>query len=462
MTTSTHNPLAGRSTLVVIGAVLIIGFFAASAWWLMRPAYVALFKEANDTSQAQILATLSQRAVPYRINAQEGVIEVPADSAATARMVLAESGVPTREGVGFELFDHADYGMSEFSQKINYQRALEGELARTVMSMSEVQYAKVHLTFKKAALFEGAQEPPKASVIVRLRDETPLQAERVRGIQQLVASAVEGMTQDHVVILSESGQVLSASGTAAGVPEHLQMAAQVEQGIQQKIEQLIRQPLGEKGAQVSVRVRMNFDRVKSVTEQPLAAEGQGLVRHEKRLKSRDTASGDAKSDRSQSSSEVDYEWGKEHAEIDHATGTVEQINVGIVLANSLSKDELSSLRTLVEAAVGLDSKRGDQLVIAFIPTHAPGAIATLSPAPASSIVTKADAAPVTPPAVRSSVDIWRYALAAIIALLALGLALAWWRGRQRRSTMAAQVPRLSSLEREQLLVDLRSWLQREA
>lgn len=452
--------LAGRSGFVLAGAVLIFALLVAAAWWVLRPSYVALHKEANEASQAEILATLSQKGVPYRINAQEGIIEVPTEHAAAARMYLAESGIPTRSGVGFELFDQADYGMSEFSQKINYQRALEGELARTVMSMSEVQYARVHLTFRKAALFQKVEEASKASVIVRLRDGSDLGAQRVRGIQQLVASAVEGMVPEHVAVIDEGGQVLSSSGNAVAVPEHLQMAAQVERTLKDKVEQLLLPSLGQGAAQVSVRVMMNFDRVRSVREQPLLPAGKPVVRHEKRLVSNESSSGDASSKRSQNTQETDYEFGKEHAEIEHAAGKVEKVNVGIVLAEPMGAEEIAGLHDLLNASLGLDEARGDQLVITYLKPRAQ--IAPSTPAPVQERLASpvaADLPSVTSPG--GDTNGLRYGLAAGAAALSLLFLLLWWRGRSRRVQPVAVMPRMSSVEREQLLIDLKRWLVEE-
>jgi len=196
---------AGRSAVFFAGLAMIGVLLVLAVWWVLRPSYVPLYKEATEASQADILATLSQWQVPYRINAKEGVIEVPEEKIGAARIHLAEAGIPTRAGVGFELFDKADYGMSEFSQKINYQRALEGELARSVMSINEVKFARVHLTLKKSGLYQSAEEQAKASVIVRLKPNAALNSKQVQGIQQLVASAVEGMTLEHVVVLDEEG-----------------------------------------------------------------------------------------------------------------------------------------------------------------------------------------------------------------------------------------------------------------
>ncbi|UZE26179.1 flagellar M-ring protein FliF [Pseudomonas sp. B21-056] len=444
--------LAGRTRIFLIGTVLIAGLLAASVWWVLRPQYVALYRNADEASQAQILATLSQRHVPYRINTQQGAIEVLADHAASARMYLAEAGIPTRGGPGFELFDKADYGMSEFSQKINYQRAMEGELARTIMSISEVEYARVHLTFKKTSLYQQAEEPPKASVIVRLRATGTLMPQRVRGIQQLVASAVEGMTLERVSVLNEDGQVLSATDSTAAAPEHLQLTAQVEQALKLKAEELLARPLGQHGVDVSVRVLMNFDRVKSISEQPLT----NKIRREKRTESTENSSGESTSKRFQNNREIDYEVGKARAETEHASGKIERITVGVVLSTPVTDAQQKDIQALLEAALGLDLKRGDRLVMVYIPDM---------PVPQASAVAQAS----TEPAPVSHVEVpapvnddpalpWTRWLGIGLMVLLAVILLFWVTGRRRTVSVPATVPRLTSVEREQLLVDLRRWL----
>ena len=447
---------AGRSRIFLVGALLIIGLLAVSIWWVFRPEYVALYKGASEASQAEILATLSQRHVPYRINTKEGAIEVLAERAASARMFLAEAGIPTRTGAGFELFDKADYGMSEFSQKINYQRAMEGELARTIMGISEVEYARVHLTFKKTSLYQQAEEPPKASVIVRLRSTGTLTPQRVKGIQQLVSSAVEGMTLERVSVLNEDGQVLSAADGASAAPEHLQLTAQVEQALKLKAEQLLARPLGNRGVDVSVRVLMNFDRVKSVSEQPIT--DKSSIRREKRTDSSENSSGESSSKRSQNNREVDYEVGKERAETEHAAGKIERITVGVVLSTPVSSAQMKDIQALLEAALGLDIKRGDRLVMVYIPdmpvptASTPIAESLMSPAPVSPVEVQSSASNDMP---------WpwgRWLVVALVVALFISLLMLWAKGRGRAAPALASKPRLSSVEREQLLVDLRRWL----
>lgn len=446
--------LRKRSTLFFLGLVAIVLLLVSASWWLLRPTYVPLYKEATEASQADILATLSQWQVPYQINAKEGVIEVPEDKLGAARIHLAEAGIPTRAGVGFELFDKADYGMSEFSQKINYQRALEGELARSVESISEVKYARVHLTLKKPGLYQGSDEQPKASVIVRLRPNATLNSKQVQGIQQLVASAVESMKLESVVVLDEEGRALSSGDGVAAMPERMQLATQVENDLQQKATQLLQRSFGAQGAQVSVRVLMNFDRVKSVRELPIVSATNPAVLREKELTSSSgTAAGvanDGESKRNQNSREVEYVVGKEHAEIDHAVGSVERVSVGVVLGVPQPAQVMDEMQHLLEAALGLSAARGDRLVIVYMPPNLAGnsAAADMKAAPEQTL-----APSVTTPGNQPWL-VWGLVVLAVALFVAL---LASWVRHPPRKLVPEATP-MAAADREQLLSDLRHWL----
>ena len=454
--TTPSSLFTGRSGLFFTGLVIIIVLFGSALWWLTRPTWAALYKDAGEANQAAILATLGQWQLPYRI--RQGVIEVPEDTVAAARMHLADAGVPGRGSTGFELFDQADYGMSEFSQKINYQRALEGELARTMMGTAEVQHARVHLTFKKSGLYRQAEEPAKASVVLRLRPDAVLDNQRVRGIQQLVASAVEGMSAERVVVLNENGLLLSSGDGSAAQPEHLRMTAQVEQDLRSKAQTLLTRSLGYNAAEVSVRVQLNFDRVKSVRELPVGG-GSDALQRSREVTSTESASGSSDSKRRQSTRESDFMVGKERAEIEHAAGGIERISVGVVLAAPQPEAGLKEMRNVLQATLGLDTTRGDQLVIAYLPRSpaATAAPATVTPAQQAPTAIVANSEPVATPEAQTP---WlRWAVSAAAGLLSVILLSLWLSVRKRaRRPLAAAQPRLTSVEREQLLVDLRRWL----
>lgn len=444
----TRKVLERRTTIVVIGAISLAVLLAWAIWWVLKPTYVALSKEATEASQADIIATLSQWQVTHRINPESNVIEVLEQQLGAARVHLAEAGIPVRTGVGFELFDKADYGMSEFSQRINYQRALEGELARSVMSLREVKFARVHLTLEKSGWYQRAEERAKASVIVRLKPDAALNGKQIQGIQQLVASAVEGMSLENVVLLDEAGGALSASDDAADLPERLKWAERIESALQQKAVSLLKSSFGMQGAQVSVRVLMNFDRVKTVRDQPISSLAGPIVSHEKQQTSMTGGADDAEGKRTQNTREANYVVGKEVSEIERAMGTIERVSVGVVLAAPQSEPALREAQHLLSAALGIDPSRGDQLVVVYMPPRHVQQDPVSAPTPS--------AAPDTfQGSYRQTWMLWGLGLLSII--LALSLLLGWRHVRQKSVDHSTSM-RLSADEREQLLMNVRHWL----
>ena len=156
------------------GLFLILCLVGGATWWIMHPPYGLLFGELRESDAAEITTALSQMQVPWRLADEGRTILVPAEQVYETRMKLVSQGVPKGGSVGFELFKDSDYGVTEFAQKVNFQRALQGELERTITSLSEVASARVHLTIHHASLFEQDQEASKASVTLNLQPQKHL------------------------------------------------------------------------------------------------------------------------------------------------------------------------------------------------------------------------------------------------------------------------------------------------
>jgi flagellar M-ring protein FliF len=156
-----------------------------------------------------VIEKLKEGNVPYRLKEGGGTVEVPQELVYDMRLELAREGLPRGGGAGFELFDKSSYGMTEFLQDVNYQRALQGELARTISSLNEVEEARVHLTIPKNRLFISEEEAAKAAVVIKLRRGANLNQEQVKAISSLVSGAVKGLTTDSVQIVDTTGRLLS-------------------------------------------------------------------------------------------------------------------------------------------------------------------------------------------------------------------------------------------------------------
>lgn len=198
----------GAASWWMIGAILFVILFAGY-WLLIRAAYVPLLTNVAPQDAADILKVLDEKKVSYRLSDEGRTILVASDKADAARIELVGSELPMRGQVGFELFDQSDMGLTEFAQKINYQRALQGELARTILLMDGIDAVRVHLGLPERGVFRDVQAQPKASVTLILKPGMTLTASTVVGIQRLVAGSIPEMQMENVAVLDGSGRVVS-------------------------------------------------------------------------------------------------------------------------------------------------------------------------------------------------------------------------------------------------------------
>lgn len=196
--------MLGGGLLAVIAALLICGY-----WLWLRPSYEILFSELRPADAAAIVGELEKRKVPFRLEDDGTTILVPDAQVDAARLDVMSNDLPIKGMVGFELFNKSDMGLTEFAQKINYQRALQGELARTIMTIDGVDAARVHLSLSEPSIFKADRIPPKASVTLTMRPGAMLSAGAVQGIQRLVAASVPELDVAQVVVVDEQGEVVS-------------------------------------------------------------------------------------------------------------------------------------------------------------------------------------------------------------------------------------------------------------
>src|SRR6187401_93253 len=206
---------AARMAAMAAVTLALIGFFSFLMVQMTTPQMVPLFTDLSVDDSASIIKDLERQAVPYQIKNDGAVIMVPKDKVTRLRMKLAESGLPKGGGVGYEIFDKSDaLGATSFVQNINRLRALEGELARTIRALDRVQAARVHLVMPERPLFSRDKVEPSASIVLKVR--SALEAQQVRAIRHLVASAVNGLKPQRVSIVDEAGNLL-ADGAASDV-----------------------------------------------------------------------------------------------------------------------------------------------------------------------------------------------------------------------------------------------------
>ncbi len=201
-----------------LAAVAVLAAAFLAYWFGLRTAYDPVLRGLPPEDAADVVKVLDAKKIPYRLAHGGTTILVPGDQADKARIELVGSELPMRGQVGFELFNQSDMGLTEFAQKINYQRAMQGELARTILMLDGIQSVRVHLGMAERSLFRDEQAAPKASVALVLKPGTALTESRVGGIQRLVAGAVPDLTPEAVAVLDETGKVVSPVGAAEAPP----------------------------------------------------------------------------------------------------------------------------------------------------------------------------------------------------------------------------------------------------
>jgi flagellar M-ring protein FliF len=212
--------------VVAVAAALVCVVLVTAYFLLIRTPYGVLFSNLRTMDAATIVAELDKKKIPYRLEAGGTTILVPAKLVDGARLGVMSEDLPLKGMVGFELFNKSDMGLTEFAQRINYQRALQGELARTIMSLDSVDTARVHLSIADPSVFRDDRRPSKASVTVLARPGREISSAAVRGIQRLVAAAVPDLSAEDVVVLDEHGATVSGEPVApTGSPQVAQQQA---------------------------------------------------------------------------------------------------------------------------------------------------------------------------------------------------------------------------------------------
>lgn len=228
-----------------------------------------LFTNLNSADIGTIVTQLDKQGVQYEVDQEKRTILVPSTEVLTLRMKLASEGLPRFGGVGFELFDKSGFGMSEFEQRVNYQRALEGELARTIRGIGEVESARVHLVLPEKSLFAASKQNASASVILKLGTNQMIADRAVSSITHLVASAVEGLSSDQVTVVDSSGRLLTAAGGDPSVMaggQAFDQKLQIERSYERRIVELLAPVVGLGKVIARVTADVDFTRTESTDE----------------------------------------------------------------------------------------------------------------------------------------------------------------------------------------------------
>ena len=254
---------------LMVASAAAVAIVVALVLWAKSPDYRTLFSNLSDQDGGAIVSQLTQMNVPYRFADNGGAIEVPADKVHELRLRLAQAGLPKGGAVGFELLDQEKFGISQFSEQVNYQRALEGELSRTIETLGPVKSARVHLAMPKPSLFVREQKPPSASVTVNLEPGRALDEGQISAVVHLVSSSVAGLPPGNVTLVDQSGHLLTQSNTNARDLNDAQLkyAADVESRVQRRIEAILGPIVGNSNVHAQVTAQIDFDNKEQTEEQ---------------------------------------------------------------------------------------------------------------------------------------------------------------------------------------------------
>jgi flagellar M-ring protein FliF len=260
---------------VALAGALVVGGLVSLIYFSSRTEYALLYGKLESSEAGKVTAALDDAKVPYKVNGSS--ILVPSDKVHAMRMQLASKGIPRGEGVGFEIFDKPNFGISDFVQRANYLRAVQGELARTISQVDQIESARVMVVMPENRLLVDNQKKPTASVFVKVRGNATLPAQTVAAIRFLVANAVEGLTSNYVSVVDNLGNVLSENSSDDSLTglTTTQLAARknLEQYLAKKAEGMLEKALGPGQAIVRVSADLNFDTM-TRTEEKFDPDGQ--------------------------------------------------------------------------------------------------------------------------------------------------------------------------------------------
>ena len=259
-----------QKILLMVAVAAIIAIAVAASTWLKQADYRILFSNIGERDGGAIIAALDQMNIPYKFNESGGAIMIPGGKVHEVRLRLASQGLPKSGGVGFELLENQKFGVSQFAEQINYQRGLEGELARTIQSIGAVQVARVHLAIPKPTVFVREELKPSASVLLNLYPGRALEPSQIAGIQNLVAASVPSLAVASVTILDQSGAMLSQLKSKlmeAGLdPTQITYVREIEASAIKRIQDILAPIVGPENVHVQVAADVDFSQSEQTAE----------------------------------------------------------------------------------------------------------------------------------------------------------------------------------------------------
>lgn len=399
---------------VVVGALVAVAGLTALSRWNQERDFKPLFSDLAAEDAGALVAKIKESGIEYRLADNGSTILVPSASVAEARLAMAAAGLPKSGRIGFELFDKANFGASDFTEQVNYHRAVEGELERSVMAVREVAEARVHITWAKESLYAESRQPAKASVLVKLRPSSHLSAQNVTAICQLTASAVPELSVDQVSLVDTSGTLLNrprrnTPGDDASEAV-LEYRKSVERDLQNKIAATLEPLLGIEHFRAGVSVDVDitsadqseeiYDPQKSAVltaskteDGPALPADSGVPGTASNLPRPTSTPVTGSSNYARKTENSSFQTSRLVKHTKMPQGEIKKISLAVLVDHNLrwegpkriveppSPEKLKVIQSLVNAATGLNMERGDQVVVEAFPfestlTAEPLAVAT--------------------------------------------------------------------------------------
>lgn len=407
--------LAGAAAIAIVVALLL---------WARQPEYRVLFSNLSEADGGQIISELEKRNIPYRLSEGGNAIMVPGEKMNALRLQLAEQGLPKGGSVGFELLDKQAFGVSQFAEHLNYQRGLEGELARTIESLGPVSKARVHLVMARQSVFVRDRETARASVVLTLQTGRELGPSQASAIVHLVSSSVPELSVDAVTIVDQNGRLLTqTNGNNNGLDgSQLSYVREIERTYQQRIEDILTPLLGNQNVHAKVVAQVDFSSRESTAERyaPNQDSNESAVRSKQvtehvqegdesgrgvpgaltntppntpaptranapvpaanntnatAANASPAAGSEAKSKTLESERMINYEVDRNVEHVKQGQGNIQRLTTAVVVnyrtvlkdgvatPEPLSKEELENINNLVRQAMGFTENRGDALQV---------------------------------------------------------------------------------------------------
>lgn len=414
-----------RKLTLSVAVVCIVLITTLLSWWTLSPTYAVLFNHLDEQDAHKILGQLEQDNISYQLRSGGSDILIDKNLIAKTRLKIMSSGMQFTGSVGFELFDKSDFGMTDFSQKINYQRALQGELERTISSLDEIRYARVHLIIPESHLFDKEENQPKAAITLHLKNS--LTPKQVRSIQQLVSASVAHLSVNSVVVVDQNGNTLSPSEEEDSLAQFT-TKKNIELYLNSKVAQMLHKIFPKNQVVVKIDATINYDELQRELIKP---QSQGQISHEKEINHSVTGKTEKDKTNQDVTLEKSYELGSEKESFKRANGTIEHLSISVVLPRDTDKETIAQVERLVKNTVGFNAQRGDVISIEALITAKPQAPPPVVPLTAEKITHQFDK------------TVWSYFLILFLFISTMGVLV---------------VKRIRHKRRQLLLIELTQWL----